>query len=375
MRIGVISTSKIPSTTANSIQVMKVCQAYRQLGHDVFLIIPGKKKKKWDDLTEIYGLSKSFDISYLPSLMLFRRYDFSILAGFMILSKKIDLVHTWMPQTALISGLLKKPYLIELHEMPTGRIGPWLFKKILFSKHKKRFLPITSVLKNMFQKEFNYKFDQNEVRIAPDGVDLESYQDLPQSTQLKKDLGIQDTFTAVYTGHLYAGRGMDLLVELARRLPEFQFLWVGGRDEEVNHWKHFLKEKNFKNITLTGFVKNVKIPHYQSIADVLLMPYENQISGSSGGNTADYCSPMKMFEYMATGKPIITSDLPVFHEVLNNENAIFCDYHDAEQWITAIKRIQESPDHSKKLGDRAKIDVKKYTWIERTKNSLDGFIR
>ncbi|MDO9085534.1 MAG: glycosyltransferase [Anaerolineaceae bacterium] len=375
MRIGVISTSQIPSTTANSIQVMKVCQAYRQLGHKVSLIIPGKEKNNWNDLSEIYGLSDSYDISYIPSLKIFRRYDFSILAGFMILLKKIELVHTWMPQIALISGFIETPYFLELHEMPTGKIGPRLFKKILFSKQKKRFLPITSALKDMFQKEFNYKFDQNEVRIAPDGVDLERYQDLPHSTQLKKDLGIQDTFTAVYTGHLYAGRGMDLLVELARRLPEFQFLWVGGRDEEVNHWKNFLKEKNINNITLTGFVKNVKIPHYQSMADVLLMPYENQISGSSGGNTADYCSPMKMFEYMATGKPIITSDLPVFHEVLNNENAIFCDYFDKEQWVTTIKQIQESPNQSKKLGDQAKMDVKKYTWIERAKNTLDGFIR
>jgi glycosyltransferase involved in cell wall biosynthesis len=227
----------------------------------------------------------------------------------------------------------------------------------------------------MYEKEYEFKFDDEEIQIAPNGVVLEPYLNLPVPSVLKKHLGIKDEFTAVYTGHLYQGRGMDLLVKLASKLPEIQFLWVGGRGKDVDYWKKYINEHHISNIVLTGFVRNEYIPSYQSIGDVLLMPYENSISGSSGGNSVDFCSPMKMFEYMAAGKPIISSDLPILHEVLSEENAIFCSYDDVDQWVDAINLVINNPELSINLGRQARLDVEKYTWIERAKKSLDGFVK
>ena len=84
---------------------------------------------------------------------------------------------------------------------------------------------------------------------------------------------------------------------------------------------------------MTGFIENSKLPLYQAACDILLMPYENAIAGSSGGNSVDICSPMKMFEYMAVGRAIISSDLPVIHEVLDNETAFFCPPEDSSAWV------------------------------------------
>jgi glycosyltransferase involved in cell wall biosynthesis len=375
MQIAVITTSQVPSITANSIQVMKVCQSYRQLGHDVTLIVPGKKTADWDEISKIFGIQTKFTIKYIPTYRVFRRYDFSFCSGLHIFLKNYDLIHTWMPQIASIAGFFRKPYIIELHGMPTGKVGPKIYKDIIFSKHKKLFLCITKALKEMYEKEYGFKFKDTEIQIAPMGVVLEPYLNLPESAEIKKNLGINDHFTAVYTGHLYQGRGMDLLIELAKNLPEIQFIWVGGREGDVNQWREYINKNQIKNIRLIGFVGNEYIPTYQSAGDVLLMPYEMSIAGSSGGNTVDFCSPMKMFEYMAAGKPIISSDLPILHEVLNEKNAIFCPYNDVNQWVDSINRIKNNPAFGLRLGNQARVDVEKYSWIERAKKSLDGIVK
>ncbi|PKO07298.1 MAG: hypothetical protein CVU41_00950 [Chloroflexi bacterium HGW-Chloroflexi-3] len=375
MQIAVITTSQIPSITANSIQVMKVCQSYCQLGHDVTLIVPGKKTIDWVEISKIFGIQSKFSIKYIPSHRIFRRYDFSFRSGLHIFMKNCDLVHTWMPQIASIAGLLGKPYIIELHGMPTGKVGPKLYKNIIFSNHKKRFLCITNALREMYETAYEFRFKESEIQIAPNGVVLEPYLNLPESSELKNTLGINDHFTAVYTGHLYQGRGMDLLIELGKVLPEIQFVWVGGREEDVNQWREYIDRNLIKNITLVGFVENEYIPTYQSAGDVLLMPYEMSIAGSSGGNSADFCSPMKMFEYMAAGKPIISSDLPILHEVLSDKNAIFCQYNEVNQWVDAINRIKNDPAYGIRLGNQARVDVEQYSWIERAKKSMDGFVK
>lgn len=373
MRIAVITTSQVPSISANSIQVMKVCQSYCQLGHDVTLIIPGTKTVGWDEISTNFGIQTKFDIKYIPTLKVFRRYDFTLMTALIIFFNHFDLVHTWLPQIANIAGILGKPYFIELHGMPTGKIGPKLYKDIIFSKHKKRFLCITYALKVMYENQYNFKFKDSEIQIAPNGVVLEPYNNGQEISEIRNNLGIENRFTVVYTGHLYQGRGMDLLVRLAQALPNIQFLWVGGKDDEVNRWREFILENGIKNIVLTGFVGNKKIPAYQLSGDILVMPYENTISGSSGGNSVDFCSPMKMFEYMAAGKPIITSDLPILHEVLNEKNAIFCEYNNIDQWVVAINLIKENPDLGRRLGKQARMDVEKYSWIERAKKSLYRF--
>ncbi len=375
MRIAIISTSQIPSTTANSIQVMKVCHAYRELGHEVVLIVPGEKKAGWEELSKIFGIKIEFSIKYIKTFKLFRRYDFFILSGFILLFNSFQLVHTWLPQVALISGLRRIPYIIELHGLPTGKLGPWFHKKLFFSNHKKRFLIITNALKLLYENKFQFSFNPTDVVIAPNGVSLEPYYKNKKVMELRSNLGLANQFIAVYTGHLYQGRGMALLIELAKSLPNIQFIWVGGRVEDVDYWRDLSEKLELRNLTLTGFVNNEEIPAYQLLADVLLMPYENTIAGSSGGNSVDFCSPMKMFEYMAAGKPIISSDLPIIHEILNEKNAIFCSFDDVNQWVKAIEKLKAYSEFGQNIGNIAKKDVEQYTWIERTKNSLNGFIQ
>jgi glycosyltransferase involved in cell wall biosynthesis len=373
MRIAVISTSLVPSNTANSIQVLKVCQAYVQIGHEILLIVPGGEKHEWGEIKSNYGLTQKFEIVWINSLKIFHRYDFALHAVTMARNSEANLIHTWTPQVALLLNWIKKPYLLELHELPSGRFGPRLLKTVISSGNKKRFLPITQALIDRYEDYFKFTFKADEVVVSPDGVDIERYVSSQTPQEIREKLNLPPQYTAVYTGHLYSGRGMSLLVDLAKLLPDIHFVWVGGREKDVAFWRKIINEQKITNITLTGFVKNELIPIYQMAGDIVLMPYEKNISGSGGGNTVDYCSPMKMFEYLASGRPIISSDIPVFHEVLNAHNSIFCQSDDPIAWRDEILKIRDHPEIAEKLSNQAKLDAQKYSWVKRCKDGLESF--
>ena len=126
------------------------------------------------------------------------------------------------------------------------------------------------------------------------------------------------------------------------------------------------------NVTFTGFVPNADLPPYQAACDVLLMPYQAQVSASSGGDIARYISPMKMFEYLACGRPIIASDLPVLQEVLNKRNALILPAGDARKWEAAIQRLQDDPAHAQNLAANARAEAQNYSWEARGEKIIRG---
>ncbi|MGB9800003.1 MAG: glycosyltransferase [Thermanaerothrix sp.] len=370
MRIACFSTSQIPSSTANSIQVMKMCQALVQTGHVVKLWIPGESSTPWSKLAAHYGLNHSFEVEWIPSRPWLKRYDFVYRAWKRAQGWKADIVYTWLPQIGFMALQAGIPLVLELHDRPSGRIGPQLLRWVVNRDGKKRFAIITQALYRVLREEFGLNLQEDQVVIAPNGVDLERYQGLPDPSEARRRLGLKEQFTAVYSGHFYPGRGMGLLMAVARNLPQIQFLWVGGRDEAVTYWRNEVRQQGLTNVMLTGFVENRVLPLYQAAGEVLLMPYERAVAGSSGGNSADICSPMKMFEYLACGRAILTSDLPVLHEVLNDGNARFCPPEDVEAWTRALDDLFRHPDVCGALGQQARVDAERYTWVARAHRIL-----
>jgi glycosyltransferase involved in cell wall biosynthesis len=376
MKIACISASRIPSTTANSMQVMKACQAISQLGHEVHLILPKHQSQlKNIDLASHYGLKTQFPIEFLPSVPKLKRYDFTLWAVRKARQLKADASYIWFVQAGIISLLAHLPVIFELHGPPEGIFGPTLFRLFQNIPGKKRLLPITTALAYQLQDNFGVDYnDQRLVRVTPNGVDLERYINLPEPAAARAVLGLPEALTVGYTGHLYQGRGMNMLVELARCFPNLSFLWVGGHENDVVKWKKLLEEEKVANITLTGFVENSQLPFYQTAADILLMPYEKVITGSSGGDSTSYASPMKMFEYMACRRAIISSDLPVIREVLNTSNAMLCPPEDVASWSQALGNLIYDEEKRQLLAEQAWSDIQRYTWLERERKALDGFL-
>jgi glycosyltransferase involved in cell wall biosynthesis len=374
MKIACISASTVPSGTANSIQAMKVCQSLAQIGNEVRLWLPGNHTAGWDALAEQYGLATAFEVTWLPDNPRLKRYDFAWQALYAARAWGAGAVYTWVPQAALLALWGGLPMLMELHDRPTGQVGPWIFRQIVRHAGKKRLLFITQALQNVLEREQGVRVHPGEACIAPDGVDLERYQNLPAPAEARRQLGLKDGLTAGYTGHLYPGRGMDVLVALAQAYPQVNFLWVGGRPNDVTQWRTRTLQMGLGNVTLTGFVPNRHIPLYQAAGEILLMPYERSVTVSGGGNTADICSPMKMFEYMAAGRAILSSNLTVLHEVLDEHTAVFCPPENSQDWVSALGLLLEDEDLRSRLGAAALAKVGEYAWQERARKSLAGMI-
>jgi glycosyltransferase involved in cell wall biosynthesis len=372
MKIAVLAASEVPSSTANSIQTMKTSQALRQAGHEVRLWVPGRETTEWDRLADHYGVSTPFEIQWLSSPPVLKRYDFAVRAVWDAKTWGADVIYTWMIQSAFFGILLKIPVILELHMLPTGLIGPNLFRICVRSKAKKRFLIITAALRDLLEKTQDVRFNFSDVQIAPMGSEPERYDISGGAVEARRVLGLPEGSLVGYTGHFYPGRGMETLLALATAYPAFQFLWVGGNPDDVEFWRGRLEEGEIENVILTGFVENSRLPLYQSAADILLMPYGSSVAVSSGGDTVDVCSPMKMFEYMAAGRAILSSDLPVLREVLNTENAAFCPPDVPEAWVHALGELLSDPERCTQLGEQARKDAQAYTWVARARRSLVG---
>lgn len=368
MKIACISAAQVPSDSANSIQVMKVCQAFAQLGHEVTLLVPGRAPSGLD-LTMHYGLKTGFPILWLPGR---ERRIFPWSATQRARALKVELLYTWPIQTAALGLMAGMPIMLEMHDYPSGRFGPLWYRLFLGLPGKKRLLPITDALRSALERRYGPP-RSGDTLIAPDGVDLERYATLPDAGAARTELGLTPGLTVGCTGHLYAGRGADLFLELAAVFPQVNFLWVGGRPTEAQAWRQRALAAHLNNVSFTGFVPNMHLPLYQAAADILLMPYGRAVTTSSGGNTADICSPMKMFEYMAAGRAILTSDLPVLREVLDETCAAFCPPEDAQAWESALSGLLTDPERRQSLAQNARNRVAKYTWVERAQRGLDGF--
>jgi glycosyltransferase involved in cell wall biosynthesis len=371
MRIVCISTAQVPSDTANSIQVMKVCQAFTQLGHEVILLVPGPQPKGLQpvSLQKHYGLQSLFNIEWLPVR---NRRRFPWLAGRRARRLDADLLYAWPVQSAALGLLNNLPSILEMHDFPGGTFGPLWFRLFLSLGGRKRLLPITKALRGGLERKYP-PLPDGQVLIAPDGVDLERYASLPDPPTARRTLNLVSASTVLCTGHLYEGRGVELFLALAGKFPQASFVWVGGRPADVETCKSRARAQSLANVTFTGFVPNESIPLYQSAADVLLMPYQHSVATSSGGNTASICSPMKMFEYMAAGRAILTSDLPVLREVLDDSLAVFCRPEDRQAWESALGGLLFDEKRRQVLADRARLAAAQYSWIERARRTLQGF--
>ncbi len=257
-----------------------------------------------------------------------------------------------------------------MHADVAGLLGSWWLRQFWKAEAQKRLLVTTAALRDALERSTRMSFPDAAVQVAPNGVDLDRYADLPPPREARTRLRLREGVTAGFTGHFYPGRGTGLLLELARSLPTLNFLWVGGTPEAVEEWRNRLNAVRSENVTLTGFVDNISLPLYQAAADMLLMPYSRTISASSGQQIGEVINPMKMFEYMAAGRAIVTADLPVIREVLDESRAVFCPPDDLPAWTGSLLKLSRDPERRETLARNALREVEKHTWIVRARNAV-----
>ena len=136
-----------------------------------------------------------------------------------------------------------------------------------------------------------------------------------------------------------------------------------------------MKKLELNNIQFMGYISNKNLPKYLFSCDTLLMPYQSTLeTANHGPDTSEFMSPLKMFEYMASGKPIIASNHDVIKEILVNErNSLLVEPDNISQWCNAIEKLESDSKLGYSLGKIAKDDVRKFTWLERSKMILNSW--
>ena len=369
MKLVYISDSIIPSRSANSIHVMKMCQAFALNGHKVILLAPeikGFQEKGVKDVFSYYNVGRCFHIQKIPCMNIYGRPLFYGLfqAPFFLFKFKPDMVYGRSVFGCFSSAFMGFPTIYEAHAPMSYELGitQWFQKKLFKTRNFFKLVVISNALKQMYQKTLAVK--NINIFVAHDGADV------PDKSLIEKNWpGRADALQVGYVGHLYQGRGIELIFEVAKKNSDVDFHLMGGTSDDICFWNC---RNQLKNMFIHGFIPPGKVAKYRNRCDILLAPYQEECAVSGGrGNTAAFMSPLKIFEYMSSGKSIIASDLPVLREVLGQNNSMLVAPDNVGAWSQAIFRLKESKIR-KQISDNAYHDfVNNYTWKKRAQRVLE----
>jgi glycosyltransferase involved in cell wall biosynthesis len=173
-------------------------------------------------------------------------------------------------------------------------------------------------------------------------------------------------FHVGYVGHLYPGKGMELIEKLVQLCPFATFHIVGGTDADVASWRAALSE--WPNVRFYGHVSENAAAEYRDAMDVLLLPMLRSVTvHRSVQENAQWTMPIKLFEYMAAGKPVIASDFAVMKEVVrHNHNGLLCSPEAPEQWAMQLRNLCEDAGLRERLGAEAReTTTRLLSWDDR----------
>jgi glycosyltransferase involved in cell wall biosynthesis len=149
------------------------------------------------------------------------------------------------------------------------------------------------------------------------------------------------------------------------------FLIVGGLEKDVMRCRSLAREKNAANIKFTSYVPHHMVPLYLAASDLLVMPYTTRMTIRGGTQAQDFTSPIKLFEYMASGRPIVATSIPSVSEILEDGvNAVLVPPDSADALREGMKRALGDISLAARISERASSDVHSYTWEERAKKLL-----
>lgn len=360
MKLIYLANISLPEDWAHGFQIMKMCESLADQGLTVELVALARRKIKTEAFDH-YGVSRNFKLVRLPSL------DFApgnasagyfwLRTGFFLLLAKIRLFfqhYDILYARELIFGLFFRDLILEIHSLPEP-VKPWHRKAW---RQAKKIIVLTSFLKERLIGE---GIDGRKIVVAPDGVDLKDFKIDKSQEELRRELGLPlDKKIIMYAGsfYLHDWKGVDILLAAAKNLtPDCVLVLVGGEAEELAKIK---SEEGANQVILVGRQPHQRVPRFLKASDLLILPNKK-----GDTNSEKYTSPLKLFEYMASGVPLIASDLPSLREILNGNNAILVEPNNAERLAETIRSSLNNEPARKKIAEQARFEVNNYTWLKR----------
>ena len=377
MKIIYINNSRIPTEKAHGFQIMKMCEAFFAAGVEIELWLPKRFNRIKENPFSYYGVKETFSIKKIPVIDIIslekilgpivswiESISFAILTLFYLSkSQAPEIIYSRDQFTSWFLSFLNRKFIYEIHSFPRNfRLHKRLWKKA------HRIIAITQGLKNLLVK---HGINSEKILVAPDGVDLEFFNSInPSKEDNRIELGLsQDDFLVGYIGKfktLGMEKGIKTMISTLPLLDkETKMVFVGGEEFEIKEYKNMANRLNvFTQCLFVNHQPYLKVVKYIKAMDALVIPFPNT------PHYAFYASPLKLFEYMAAGRPIIASDLPALREILNDKNALFFKPENTDDLARAVKMLKLSQTLEYHLSGQAFSDVKQYTWHNRAKNIL-----
>jgi len=346
---------------------MRMCNAMTSLGHEVTLIARGTGEFDWPAAQRHYGIDQEFTLVRLPWPQ--RRHGSlnyaAAVRSYLRRIPKPDLVYGRCAPALIAASCHCAPVVYEAHAAPTGTARA-ITESLLFLRSQfTRLVVISSALRDHYTQRFGFLLKNTSIVCAHDGADCPSVPIRQRVATSRPKVG--------YVGMLYEGKGAEVVVEVARRLPEIDFELIGGPENLVRHWRQ--QTRHLKNVEFCGYIPPSEVPKRLTDFSVLLLPPGRRVAAyGGGGDISRWMSPLKMFEYMASGVPILAADLPVLREVLvDGVNALIAPPDNPSIWAERVLTLLQDSKLASDLARNARQTLEQaYTWRARAAKVLDG---
>ena len=373
MKIFYIADTELPSEKANAVNTVKMCEAFASAGHSVTLYAPmiSGKSVTVDYILDFYAVKTPFQINRvklpsIPGVLLW--FAFVVVSSFLMKrfsDRKTIFVYGRSPFALAALSCLGFRVGIDVHGQiwNNGFTRKLAFKVLLLSKSTCVVTFNTPELLAVFKTQFKVNIKPHlKLAAMPNG-----------STVVKAIMpflfqGSGERLKVGYLGSFLEGRGIEMILQLATATPEMEFHLAGGESTNIPHLKtnHLLPD----NLYFYGHIPFKETYAFREGCDVLIAPYQANVKVPSGENTLNYMSPIKLFEYMSSQRPIICSDFPVIRGVLSDENSILVKSDSVSEWQNALQRLTNATERKIKADHAFQKFQTHYTWEIRAKKVL-----
>ncbi|MGB1285329.1 MAG: glycosyltransferase family 4 protein [Aggregatilineales bacterium] len=376
---------RLPTEKAHGLQIMQNCEALANAGYEVELWASGRvttpDMQQITDIHAYYGVDKNFRIRRLPVIDLYpiargntkieRIAFYVVLMTYLLmliarlLTNRADIYYSrdeyLIYALSLFFPAQKLAY--EAHLFASTERGTRLQKSVL--DRTDHIITITARLKADFIQTYN--IPEAKILVAHDGIRAARFDDVPVQSEARQQIGWRDDlFIVGFVGRLHmlnVDKGVGTLIEALSGLDGVAVALVGGPDEMVETFRQQWLTSGGSDDTFlyAGHVMPGDVPRYLSAFDVCVMPHPFTTQ------FAYYTSPLKLFEYMASKRAIVASDLPGWADILVHEqNALLIPASDDTALRAAMLRLRDNTELRQKIADVAYQDVMRgYTWAAR----------
>jgi glycosyltransferase involved in cell wall biosynthesis len=354
-KIFYLAETNLENGSAYSIHVIKMVSYLSKFSNETFLLIPNFNFKKFKSLKKKFLLkTNNFKIKSILNNNIhnfFQRLIFSFKSAF--ISEKNSLIITRSLWSSFFLIIFNKKHFLEVHHQLTGLTKFFFLKLNLINNIN--IIKIIIISKPLI-KALGIK--PKKILYLPDACDIQNFRYKVKIRKKIKNL--------LYAGSTLEGRGINLIINLAKKFSKLNFTIVGKKNSYLNNI-------SLKNLKLTGFLPYGKIPSMLNKSDILLMPYEkNVFVNSKNLNTYKYMSPLKMFDYLAAGKIIMSSEVKVLKEVLKHKyNSILINSINIKEWEKYLKKIVSKKYNLELIAYNARKTAKIFSWENRVKKIIN----